>query len=421
MRTERSSRTLASSMARAAWALAASTEEARTAEKGCDWACVILTEMGAEGAEALPELICCLDNEQHEVRLNALIALGQIGATSPEAQAKVLELLKTEPIDGVKYAAVFALGKIGTQGDDAVNAELVKLAQGDEPILKMLGLWALAKLNPEDERVLKLAAETIVKNLQSDDPQVRSGAARALAEFDAPPGTVAPELVKALKDADPRVVGNALEALASLGPDAVPEIVRGLADPELRHYATRVLFLMGADGARSVPELVAAMKAAGDGADDRQFRREILMTLAQLGPQAAQAVPALIEGLDAADPENRALAAIALGKIGAQAREAIPALREKLQEARADGNPTAVVWALLSIVPNDRPLKLLAIPLMRKALSHPEDVVRAEAAQMLGKIGGPARIAVEDIQPLLDDPSPLVRDAAAAALEALQQ
>lgn len=390
-------------------------------EEMCYWACVVLSDMGPEGAEALPELLCCLDHDHYEVRLNALIALGEIGQASEEGQAKALEILKNEKIDGIRYAAVFALGKIGAKGDKELNRTLVELANGDEPILKMMSLWALARLNPEEERVVRLAAETIVQNLKSEDPQLRSGAARALAEFEAPPEIVAPQLVDALKDTDPQVVGNALDALAALGAEAVPNISRGLTNPELRHYAARVIFLMGPEGAGAVPALAEALAAAGDTPDDVQFRHEILMTLAELGPLAKDAIPALIEGLSTTDLENRALAAFALGKMGQQAREAVPALREKLREQLGSGNPTPIVWALLNIVPDDAPLKLLAVPLLQKALSHREEFVRAEAARMLGKIGAPAAGAIEDIKKLQDDPSPMVQDAATAALEALQQ
>jgi len=75
----------------------------------------------------------------------------------------------------------------------------------------------------------------------------------------------------------------------------------------------------------------------------------------------------------------------------------------------------------LNILPEDQPIKVMAVPLLRRALSRQEDFVRAEAAQALGRIGAPAQVAVDDLKPLLEDESPVVRDAAATAIEALKQ
>jgi len=395
--------------------------EALKDETSCYWACVILSDMGSEGAEAVPELISCLDSEQHEVRLNALIALGAIGMASEAAEAKAIEILQNEKIDGIRYAAVFLVGKIGKKGDDALNGILVDTAKGDEPMLKMLSLWALARLNPDHERLVRHAAENIGQNLKSEDSILRSTAARALAEFDAPPEIVAPELVQSLKDADPRVVGNALEALAALGPKVLPAVSRALSKKDRRHYAARIIFLMGPDGADAVPALIEALQAGGEEPDDLQFRREVLMTLAALGPRAKPAISTLVDALDTNDSELRGLAAFALGKMGPEAADAVPALRKRLRDGLGSGNPTPIVWALLNILPEDQPIKVMAVPLLRRALSHQEDFVRAEAAQALGRIGAPAQVAVDDLKPLLEDESPVVRDAAATAIEALKQ
>ena len=100
--------------------------------------------------------------------------------------------------------------------------------------------------------------------------------------------------------------------------------------------------------------------------------------LAKMGPAAEAAVPALIKGLQAAEPRRRWNAAQALGQIGPKAAAAVPSL--------------------------ERLLKDDSIP------------VRAESARALGRIGDEARRSVPAIVALLDDSDAHVRAMAARAL-----
>ena len=78
---------------------------------------------------------------------------------------------------------------------------------------------------------------------------------------------------------------------------------------------------------------------------------------------------------------------------------------------------TVAVWAALKIKPEDRTLFDTAIPKLRHALQRDRDIVRLEAAVALGEIGPAAKTALPMLELLAeDDPSRLVRDAAAEAV-----
>ena len=381
------------------------------------WACLVLADIGPDAAPAVPDLVAVLQSEQAEVRLHALLALGNIGPASKPAVPAIVELLEKDPFEGVRYAAVYALVQVGEQ-NDAVNAALADAAKHKDPLLNLLGLWGLAKLNPKDEELAKAAAEAIVENLTSPDQHLRQAAARALNEFHGPPEIMRPALVAALKDADPEVVGNALDALASLGPKALANIDQALQDKSLRHYATRLTFRLGDKAVSAVPALVHALQQPIENDDDGVFRREVQFSLAAIGPAAKEAVPELIKSLDSKEEEVFGTACYALGKIGPAAKEAVPALRKALDD-RQDAERAASVWALLKILPDSPNLPKFAAPLLIRGLNSEREVVRAECATSLGDLGVHAKPAVARLKKLLEDDSPLVRDAAAGALKKL--
>ncbi len=381
------------------------------------WGAVLAADLGPKAASAVPELTALLADPEHEVRLQAAIALGEIGPESAAAVPELVRLLESDEVQGVRFAAAFALGKIGKGGDE-VNRPLVDAARADQPILKMLCLWALAKINPEETRVVRYAAETIVKNLASDDPQLRAGAARALADFEGHADVVAPALVAALKDADPSVVGSALDALASIGPKIVDRVANALQEPELRHYATRLLFRMGPEAAPAVPALVEALKQEAATPDDVAFRVEVQLALAAIGTEAAPAVPELVKSLASDDREIRGTACYALGKIGPDASAALAELEQRVQDLGI-GEKLPLLWAMLKIRPGDATIADMAAPGLIQALDHEDPVVRAEAAAALGGLGDRARSAITRLQQLLQDRDAAVRSAAENALKGL--
>ena len=109
----------------------------------------------------------------------------------------------------------------------------------NDPFLKMLSAWAVAKLKPEDKDATTKAAELIVAGWKHDNPNVRQGAAKALLELDAPRDVVGPPLLAAMDDPNPEVQDNVYRALASLGEAILPRVTERLKDPATQEKALR--------------------------------------------------------------------------------------------------------------------------------------------------------------------------------------
>jgi HEAT repeat protein len=384
-------------------------------EKAQYWACVVLADIGPDAAEAVPEIQAVLQAKDPDVRLQALVALGEIGAAAKSAVPAIVSLAENDEFVHVRYAAVYALGNIG--GDGTATASLHKGMKSDDEFLKTICSWALARTNPTNKELVAEAIGVIVNAFQSEDVHVRQAAARAMVELDVDHAVAAPILVKALQDKDQTVVANAIAALASLGPKALGHVDDALADKDLRHYATRLIARLGREASSAVPALIEALGKQTDSPSDVEFTREAHFALSAIGPGAKDAIPTLVKALSSSNDEVAASASYALGKIGAEARAAVPALQ------RAEGSESVIVqaasvFALWQIQPSNPARRIKATSLLLKALDDDRDVVRAGAATMLGELGSVGERATEKLKEVREqDTVDFVRQAADEALK----
>lgn len=386
----------------------------------CYWACVVLADIGAAAAPAVPDLIDVLDHGEPEVRMQALLALAAIGSASEPAVATIVGLLEKDEFEAVRFAAAYALGEIGQETEEATKA-LVAAARSDRPLLKAVSLWVLAKQNPENLEVVRYAAESLAEGLKSEDAELRTVAAKLLGEFDEHPEIVGPALIAALRDSDPRVIEHALDAMAALGPKILPKVTEALRDKQKRQFAVALIYRLGDQAAEVVPVLVELLREPPANEDDLLFRHRAQLALAAIGPPAAPAVPVLIESLTSQDEQVRVSACYALGKIGADAAAAVPALEKQLESGDL-ASCTGVTWALLQICPQDEQLCAKAIPLLVQALERDEDLVRVEAATALGQLKAAAtpEIIARLKELAARDSSQRVREAAEEAVKKLE-
>jgi hypothetical protein len=86
----------------------------------------------------------------------------------------------------------------------------------------------------------------------------------------------------------------AAEALAQIGPPALPELRRALQspNPRVRREAASVLVRMGPDGKDAVSDLIPLLDD-----EDEATRKLAARALGRIGPDAAAAVPALMRTL----------------------------------------------------------------------------------------------------------------------------
>src|SRR5579871_4210042 len=170
-------------------------------------------------------------------------------------------------------------------------------------------------------------------------------------------------LAEALSDAEPEVRELASAALAEFGADAavaLPELIRAVADenPVVRRRSIRAI---GVIGPKAGEEALSIVTAATDELDD-SVALQAIATLAEFGPLAAPAIPALMSAIWTGDVRRRAIAGASLMRMG---------------EA--------------------------AVPFLIQSLSHPAPEVRSKCAHLLGSLGPVAREAQSALQLILND------------------
>lgn len=389
--------------------------EALKNEKTDYWACLILAQIGPEARDAVPHLVPLLKRPEPEVRKEAVIALGEIGPAAAPAVPEIVRILNEDELMGVRYAAAYALGRIG-QKHQAAQAALERSAETDDGVLRVLAVWALVQLNPASEEIEEQAARIILQGLTSDNPNERRIAARAVAESEPVRDEALPGLIAAIQDADEETIEQLISAIAAMGEEAVPRIVRALKVKELRPYAVQVAIRLGPQAKKAVPALIEVLR---NNAEDPLVLREVAFALGAIGPDAAAATDVLVDQLSHDNVEVRVGACYALGRIGPRARSATKTLVQ-VAKTEEDLPRVAAVWALLRIHPDSEKLARFSVPILVEALSSDRPLVRAEVASALGDIGPVARTALPQLQQALQDPEPIVQEAAAAAIRRIE-
>lgn len=374
-------------------------------------ACAAIEQIGPDAAATAPALAELLGKTKHsKLQIQAMLALASIGPGAKAAAPKIVPLLAAKDDATVPVAAAYALGSIRAADANSQAALRTALTQ-ENAFLQMIAAWALAKLNPHDEAAVKLAVDKLAHGLTSDDPALRTAAAKGLHLLQAPPELVAPHMVAIVNDPDPDVRANAVNAIASLGEAVVPRVVRALENPELRGPAVQVLTRLGPKAAAAVQPLVDA--AAGAEPD---LRAEIYVALAAIGPAAAPATGVLAEAIASDNQSVRESALYALKQIGPPANAASDALVKRMQ-ADDSFDALASAWALARIAPMDAAIAEAAVPKLIGGLSSTDDPSRLESAEALAAFGPAAASAVAELQRVAKGDSVAeVRGAADAAL-----
>ncbi len=221
------------------------------------------------------------------------------------------------------------------------------------------------------------AVPALAKCVTDEDVNVRRAALRALRQIDPGPKVMIPLMAEVLGDADPAVAVAAIHNIADEGKQAVPGLTRAVADERTRFWATLALADIGADAAPAVPALI---KAASD--PKPEVRREVVLALAAIGPGAKAAVPTLRNTLAAGDPATHLAAIYALGRIGPAAKVAISDLKAIVTGDDPYGAVVAA-GALASIQPDNAEVQKAAAKRVVTALRNNDPRVRQIAARAL--------------------------------------
>jgi hypothetical protein len=195
----------------------------------------------------------------------------------------------------------------------------------------------------------------------------------------------------------------------------VPTTVEGLAtalfdtNDAVRFQAAQALADMGPEAAPAVPALAQAL--AGP---DSEMRHVAAHALSEVGPAAAPALPEIIAALrsDKRDQEGPALI-ITLGNIGPPAKPAVPLLIDMLEHEKEDFIRSLIVEALGKIEDPE------ALPVLFGMLQAEKGVifdVREDAAWAVGRFGEQARFVVPTLVNLLDDENQYLSGKSACAI-----
>ena len=146
--------------------------------------------------------------------------------------------------------------------------------------------------------------------------------------------------VASLTAPNTRTLGEVMDELAAMGKSAVPFLIDELR-PGRNRYGLhgKVSLALAAIGRPSVRPLLGVMQELGDSGSDMQMRMQITEAIGKIGPDAEEAIPALVSDLQSSDALARGLAAEALFRIDHQRalKEVLPRV---LEDARSD-DPSA--------------------------------------------------------------------------------
>ncbi|HEX5270862.1 MAG TPA: HEAT repeat domain-containing protein [Gemmataceae bacterium] len=195
-----------------------------------------------------------------------------------------------DPDPKVRRRAIFALGMLGSDAEDAIPALGAIMVNDDDSDLRVEASLALSKLGPATRSEV-------------------------------------PSLARALGDENPLVRINAARTLFRLGPDArpaAPALIRAMKawqnEPEVKPFDVSVQQVAALALGRATAgsdEGVSALVEALEGARRTDMRRTVARSLGDVGACARPAEPQLRALLRDEDDDVRDAAATALKKIGA--------------------------------------------------------------------------------------------------------
>jgi HEAT repeat protein len=299
---------------------------------GDSYAASQLAWLGQRSGEAAPALRAALADKRPQVRFSAAVAVAFIEPTCAETVPVLIEALNYLNDEEIDVSATpRALAHLGPKANAALPA-LIGLAQkvhdrGD--ILR-----ALVQIDPGG----KVCVPALIEVLKSDDCDYVAVAANCL-------GLLGPRA----KEAAP--------ALAQVLTREFEENERSMiSDPKVS--AAKALKRIGASAVSTVPELIVALREAGD----FSAAAAAANVLGSFGPKAKAAVPYLIETVKAQEKDTedwrvREAAILALGRIGPDAKVAIPVLRNAMKDfGKRLQASTEVLIALYQLEPDGKTL-----------------------------------------------------------------
>ena len=262
------------------------------------------------------------------------------------------------PSDTVRIEALRAVGALGDADhptESSIGARLLAALDDPAPAIRREALAALAGFRHPD------AVPVLIPRMQSQDPNVRAGAVRALHPQDEEGFFL---LLSGWSDREP------------VGRIAMARRLAGIRDPRIRNFLLRNLLPDEDPRVRA-----AALTGLG----------ELEEALSSAGDESPEVVEALARHLAAEDPYERAAAASALGRLGTGQDSirrafgadsaAVPDFRLAALRAGLSQGPDAdrIAFAREALADAAWPVRREAHEFLRRSGAAPEEPARAEA------------------------------------------
>jgi HEAT repeat protein len=296
------------------------------------------------------------------------------------------------------------------------------------------------KAEPREPVVSGKTVSAWIKELEGKAVLGRVQAINALIQAGPEARKAVPALIGLFRDRDSTFLHPlAAVALARIGPDAVPQLGKMLAD-EAETIRGGCALALGLIGPSARPAVGALTTALADRTSVVRFAAA--QALGRIGSPARTALPALRKALADSDSSVRVGAAQALFLIAGDTR-GVPVLAAEVRDAKGTATSAAIA-VLAEMGPKAKEaakdlqalahkagqpaLRLqsaeawyrvsgdsAALAVVEKALADPSAELRRSAVATLGSLGGVAK-AVALLVKLLGDSDPLIRREAACAL-----
>jgi HEAT repeat protein len=208
--------------------------------------------------------------------------------------------------------------------------DLIRRLKDENGKVRAVAAAGLAEIKPLPPEALEALLITVKETGDPLSDIIRISAVKALGNCDPGDGRAVKALTEGmLTDEAGAVQVLALQALKGMGRTGIPGIAKALthSSPQMRNMAAFDLGRAGKDAKPSFPDLLKAMK------DEQDDQTRIMMAGAalRLDPDEPSPIPVLIKGLDPGrDRIGRRIAADYLAEAGPRAKAAIPALEAML-------------------------------------------------------------------------------------------
>lgn len=359
--------------------------------------CALILATPGEATWAAPQIDQWIADLQGSDATARAIAADELADSGPQAAAAVGPLIASlsSPDEDFRIRVVRALTAI--QSDrPATSAALAKLLADKSPAVRAHAAYGLGRIGTADEATL----QQITSLLTDPSPDVRRASIGAMRRLSPKPNAMIPLVVKVLEDAEPSVVLPALHSLAEAGKDVVPALIEAMRKPKARYWSCLVLAEIGPEAAAAVPALTEALKD-----EDPGCRLQAAVALGEIGPAAKAAVPALIAALEEKERSVNYGAAFALGRIGD------PQAAAALAKAGEIDDPflkMVSTWASAKINPQDAAQAAAAVKVLVAGLASEQGFIRQAAARGLFELNAPPDVVRPELLAALQGADPKV-------------